>query len=146
MHWRRIFGAAFMMLGGAAIAAMAALAGLVIGHYVEWENAADALGTVAIVTLPPALAGALLLALGRLVYGEWTDRSPVLNASAAAIRIAGFVVAIGLGAMLLFLAATGIAADDQIAAAALGVGTTMGIVLIVVGFRIKPGSGRRYLD
>jgi hypothetical protein len=110
------------------------------------DAAPDALGTVAMVTLPPALIGAAVLALGRLVYGEWEDRSPVLNASAAAIRIAGFVVAIGLGAMLLFLTATGITADDQIVAAALAVGTTAGIVLIVLGFRIRSGSGRRYLD
>ncbi len=135
-----------MIFGGAAITAMAALTGLVVANYVEWENAADALTTVAMVTLPPAIGGALLLALGRFVYGEWSDRSPVLNASAAAIRIAGFVVAIGLGAMLLFLAAAGINDDDQLAAAALAVGTTLGIALIVLGFRIRSGIGSRYLD
>lgn len=146
MNWRRAFGAAFMVLGGAAVMAMAALASVVVVNYVEWENAADALGTVAMVTLPPALGGAVLLAFGRLVYGEWLDRSPVLNASSAAIRLAGYVVAIGLGAMLLFLAATGITAADQIAALVLGLGTAAGIGLILLGFRIKPGSGRRYLD
>ena len=146
MNWRRTFGAAFMILGGAAVVAMAALAVLVISNHLEWDNAAEALGSVARVALPPALGGAALLALGRLVYGEWLDRSPMLNASAAAMRLAGFVLAIGLGAMLLFLAATGITAADQIAAVVLGLGTTAGVGLILLGFRMKAGSGRRYLD
>ncbi len=146
MRWRRLFGTTLMTLGGATIAAMTALASLAVGNYVEWENAADALGTVALMTLPPALAGALLLAAGRLVYGEWTDRAPVLNATAAGIRLAGFVVAIGLGAILLLFALTGITSSDLIAALVLGLGTAAGIGLIILGFLIKPSSGRRYLD
>ena len=47
--------------------------------------------------------------------------------------------------MLLF-AATGITASDLIAAIVLGLGTAVGVGLIVLGFRIKPSSGRRYLD
>jgi hypothetical protein len=146
VNCRRIIGAALMILGGAAVVAMAALASVVIGNYVEWNNAADALGTVALVTLPPAVGGALLILIGRIVYGAWMERSPVLNASALAIQIAGVVVTIGLGAMLIFLAITGITADDQTAAAALGIGTTAGLALIFIGVRIKSGSGRSYLD
>ena len=50
------------------------------------------------------------------------------------------------GSMLLFLLATGITADDLTATAALGIGTTLGLALVFLGFRIKPGSGRSYLD
>lgn len=146
MKWRRLIGATLMILGGAAVVAMATLASIVIANFVEWENGADAMGTVTTVTLPPALGGAVLMLIGRIVYGDWLERSPVLNALALAVQIAGVVVTAGLGAMLVFLAATGITADDQTAAAALGIGTTAGLALIFIGVRIKSGSGRRYLD
>jgi hypothetical protein len=146
VKWRRILGATLMIVGGAAVLAMATLASVVIANFVEWENAPDALGTVGLVTVPPALAGAVLMLIGRIVYGAWLERSPVLNASALALQIAGIVVALGLGAMLIFLAATGITADDQTAAAALGIGMTAGLALIFIGVRIRSGSGRRYLD
>jgi hypothetical protein len=48
--------------------------------------------------------------------------------------------------MLLFLVATGITADDLTATAALGIGTTLGLAVIFLGFRIRSGSGRSYLD
>jgi hypothetical protein len=146
VKWRRLMGATLMILGGAAVVAMAMLASVVIANFVEWENAPDAMATVAMVTAPPAVGGALLILIGRIVYGAWLERSPVVNASALAIQIAGAVVALGLGAMLVFLAITGITADDQTAAAALGIGTTAGLTLIFIGTRIKVGSGRRYLD
>lgn len=135
-----------MTLGGAVVIAMAILASVVIGNYVEWENTADALSTVATITIPPMMVGALILLAGRLVYGEWEDRSPIMNASALAIRVAGFLVAITLGSMLAFLVATGMTPDDQSTAAVLGIGTTAGLAMIFVGFRIRTGSGRSYLD
>jgi hypothetical protein len=143
---RRIIGATLMILGGAAVVAMAFLASIVIGNYVEWENATDALSTVALVTVPPAVVGFVLIFIGRLVYGDWLGRSPVVNASALAIQIAGSVVSLGLGVMLVFLATTGITAEDQATAAALGIGTTAGLAFIFLGFHIKSGSGRSYLD
>jgi hypothetical protein len=146
VKWRRLIGATLMILGGAAVVAMAVLAAVVIANFVEWRNGADALSTVTTVTLPPALGGAVLMLIGRIVYGAWMERSPVLNALALAVQIAGAVVALGLGAMLVFLAITGITADDQTAAAALGIGTAAGLTLIFIGTRIKVGSGRRYLD
>lgn len=146
MKWRRLIGAALMILGAATVVAMAVLTGVVIANFVEWDNGADAISTVAVVTLPPTLGGALLMLAGRVVYGAWRKRSPLLNASALAIQIAGGVVALGLGAMLMFLIVTGITADDQTAAAALGIGTTAGLALVFIGFRLKSGSGRRYLD
>jgi hypothetical protein len=86
------------------------------------------------------------LLIGRWVYGEWLERAPIMGASSLAVRIAGFFVAIGLGALLLFLMITGVTADDQAAMALLGLGSTIGVALIFLGFRIKPRSNRRYLD
>ena len=135
-----------MILGFAAIVGMAAMAILIVTNYLEWENSQDALRTVAIVTAPPALVGFLLILTGRWIYGEWLERAPIMGASSLAVRTAGFLVAIGLGAMLIFLLATGITAEDQAAAALLGVGATIGVALIFLGMRIKPRSNRRYLD
>jgi hypothetical protein len=135
-----------MIVGFAAIVGMAATAVFIVSNYVEWENSQDALRTVAIVTAPPAVAGFLLIIMGRWIYGEWMERAPIMGASSLAVRAAGFFVAIGLGAMLIFLLATGITAEDQAAAALLGVGATIGVALIFLGMRIKPRSNRRYLD
>jgi hypothetical protein len=135
-----------MTIGGAVVIAMSALAGIVIGNYVEWDNAADALGTVTTITIPAMIAGGIALLAGRIVYGEWLERAPIINASALTIRVAGFIVSITLGSALLFLVATGMTPDDQSTAAALGIGTTAGLAMIFVGFRIKSGSGRSYLD
>ena len=145
MNWRYLLGAALMILGGAVAAAMVALATVVITNFVEWDNSRDALGTVAAVTVPPALFGLALIALGRWTYGDWQDAAPVRQASSLTVRLAGFLIAVGLGAMLLFLLATGLAPDDQNAAIVLGLGTSIGVVLVMFGLRMKP-RGRRYLD
>jgi hypothetical protein len=135
-----------MILGFSAIVGMAGMAIFIVTNYLEWENSQDALRTVAIVTAPPAVVGFLLIIMGRWIYGEWLERAPIMGASSLAVRACGFLVAIGLGAMLIFLLATGITAEDQAAAALLGVGATIGVALIFLGMRIKPRSNRRYLD
>jgi hypothetical protein len=134
-----------MILGGAAAAAMIALAAIVIGNYVEWDNAPDALRTVAMVTIPPAIGGLVLVLVGRLVYGDWRDAAPMRQASSLTVRLAGLMIAIALGAMLLFLIFAGISPDDQNAVIALGIGTALGIALVGLGLRMKP-PGRSYLD
>ena len=134
-----------MILGGAVAIAMVLLATVVISNIVEWDNARDALGTVAAVTVPPALFGLALVVLGRWTYGDWRDAAPVRQASSLTVRLAGFLIAIALGAMLLFLLATGFAPDDQNAAIVLGLGASIGVVLVMFGLHIKP-RGRRYLD
>jgi hypothetical protein len=145
VNWRHILGAILMILGGAAAAAMIALAAVVIGNYVEWDNAPDALRTVATVTIPPAIGGLALVLVGRLVYGDWRGAAPMRQASSLTVRLAGLLIAIALGAMLLFLFFAGSSPDDQNAVIALGIGTALGVALLVLGLRIKP-RGRRYLD
>src|SRR5689334_15227657 len=134
-----------MLLGGAAAAAMIALAIVVIVASLRGSSATDAIAMVTRITLPSGLLGLALVALGRWVYGDWHDAAPVRQASSITVRFAGFLIAIGLGAMLLFLVATGIAPDDQAAAIVLGAGTALGVVLVMLGLRMKP-PGRRYLD
>lgn len=146
LNWRRTIGAALMISGFAAIVGMAVTAIFVTSNYLAWESYEDALRTVAALTAPPAGAGLVLLLIGRWVYGEWLDRAPIMGASSLAVRIAGFCVAIGLGVLLVFLMFTGATADDQAAMALLGLGLTIGVALIFLGFRIKPRSNRRYLD
>lgn len=144
--WRRRAGAWMMILGAAICVAMIALASIVIANYIEWDNGVDAMQTVGTITIPPAVGGLALVILGRWVYGDWFDRSPMLNASGLMVRILGFIVTGIFGSMLVFLLATGISADDQTAAAALGIGTTLGLAIIFLGFRLRAGSGRSYLD
>jgi len=138
LDWRRIFGAIFMVLGGGAVIAMIALASIIIANFVEPENAAEALSTVAMATLPMALLGTVVLGLGRWLYGGWTERAPVLHAASLLIRIAGFLVALGLGAMFLFLVFTGIGPDDHQAAAGLGLGAIAGLAIMFAGFLMRP--------
>jgi hypothetical protein len=135
-----------MIFGGCVVVAMACVASIVIANYVEWENGADAMRTVATVTIPPAIGGLVITFVGRMVYGDWYERSPMLNASGLLVRALGLVISVIFGTMLIFLLATGITADDQTAAAALGIGTTLGLVVLFLGFRIRSGSGRSYLD
>lgn len=135
-----------MVAGFASICSIASVASFIVASYVEWENAADALRTVAIATAPPALIGAILMIVGRWVYGGWSERAPIVNASSLAIRTVGFTVAIALGLTLVFFLATGMSADDETAAAMLGLGATAGVGLVFLGMRMKRRSGRRYLD
>jgi hypothetical protein len=146
LNWRRTIGALLMILGCSAIVGMVVVAGFIVANYVEWENSQDALRTVAVLTAPPALGGCLAMLIGRWVYGGWTERAPIMGASSLAVRIAGFIVAIGLSVLLAFLLFTGMSEDDQPVVAVLGVGAIIGVALIFLGFRIKPRSNRRYLD
>lgn len=74
--WRRVTGAILMGLGGLAALGMTLVAGVVIVNFVEWENAADALGTLARLSALPLLAGIAIFALGRWIYGRPVLRRP----------------------------------------------------------------------
>ncbi len=142
MSLRRTGGSLLMIMGAAAIAAMAALAMIVIVNYVEWDNAADALGTVAMVTLPFAVGGAIVMLLGRLVYGGWREWAPVRRVSAWMIQITGGLLAFALGGMLVFLMVTGAGPEDSPAVISLGVCTIIALGAAFLGFLLRPRSER----
>lgn len=146
MSWRRVSGTFFMITGAAAAAGVIIASGVIIARYLRLDNAADVLGNAASLAAPIMLGSAAILLLGRWIYGEWNDRSPVVHAAAYVVRSAGLMVAIALGAMLLFLLATGIKSEDATAAIVLGLGAAIGIGLMILGGRIRSGSGRSYLD
>lgn len=135
---RRLSGAFLMSVGGLAVLGMATIASVVIANYVEWDNAADALGTVAQLSALPVLGGTVVALIGRWVYGDWSGRAPLMRVSTLAIRLVGMAMALGLGAMLLFLFFAGIGPDDRDTAVSLGVGVIGGIMLTAIGFWIAP--------
>jgi hypothetical protein len=135
-----------MITGAAAAVSMVVSAGVIIARYLRLDRAVDVLGGAAAITVPVMAFGVALLLLGRWVYGDWNDRSPVVHAVAFGIRSAGTLVAASLGAMLIFLMATGLKAEDATIAVVLGAGTMVGIGLVILGMRIRSGSGRSYLD
>ena len=73
--------------------------GVILARYLQLDRAADVLGNAASLAAPVMLVGACVLLLGRWIYGDWNDRSPVVHAIAFFIRSAGTFVAVGLGAM-----------------------------------------------
>lgn len=135
-----------MITGAAAAAGVIIASGVIIARYLRLDNAADVLGNAASLAAPIMLGSAAILLTGRWIHGAWTDRSPVVHAAAYVIRSAGLMVAVALGAMLLFIFATGIKPEDATAAIVLGMGTVVGVSLMALGMRIRSRSGGRYLD
>ncbi len=135
-----------MITGAAAASGIIVAAGVIIARYLKLENAAGVLAGAASLAAPVMLASALVLVLGRWIYGDWSDRSPVIHAFAFLIRSAGMFVAAALGATLLFILLTGVKPEDATVALVLGAGTAAGIGLIALGMRIRSRSGRSYLD
>lgn len=135
---RRGAGAFLMCVGGAVILAMAVVAGVVIANYVEWENAPDALGTVAMIGAPVVGGGAVVALLGRLVYGGWMTHAPVMHASSWLVRIAGLLTAVTLGGLLVLLLLSGVGVEDRDTAVALSVGLIGALMTTGLGFWIRP--------
>lgn len=78
-------------------------------------------------------SGVAAMLMGRLVYGHWRAAAPIARVTGAVTRTVGLVVTFGLGAMLVFLLASGFEREDTPAAAALGVGVIAGLLLAHVG-------------
>ncbi len=146
MSWRRVSGACLMVTGAAGAAGMIVIAFAILARYLKLPDAADTLGGASSIAIPLMLAGGGVLLAGRWVYGGWSDRAPILHAVAFGIRTAGTFVAMALGGILAIMLATGIEPEDATAAIVLVAGTLAGIGLIVLGMRIRRGSGRSYLD
>lgn len=138
MIWRRVGGAILMGLGGLVVLAMCAVAAVVIANYVEWENAADALGTVAMIASVPIGGGILVALLGRFVYGDWTGRAPMLGVSSLALRFIGGAIAAVLAGMLVLLMTMGVGPEDRGVAVSLCIGVMIGVGIGALGFLLRP--------
>ena len=143
MVWFRILGAAMMTLGAALVIATFTLAAIVIANFAEWSNAADALTTIGMITLPAALLGVLLIVVGRMVYGQWLDRAPLRRIAALVIQSIGALITLALGVMFVVLIMAGVGPQDRSDAASIGLGMLAGLALLFFGVWLKPsGSGR----
>lgn len=146
MSWRRVSGVCLMVTGAAAAAGMIIVAFAILARYLKLPEAADTLGGASSLAMPVMLASGAVLLIGRWLYGDWSERAPILNAVAFGIRTAGTFVAMALGGILIIMLATGIEPEDATIAMVLGAGAAAGLGLIVLGMRIRRGSGRSYLD
>jgi hypothetical protein len=135
-----------MVLGAATAVASASLAAVVIANYVEWDNAADALTTVALVTAPPTLGGILALVFGRWVYGEWSERAPIMRITALYAQAAGALLAAAMAAMFLILLFAGIGPGDKRQAVACAIGMAAGFAIFFAGWMLKPGRRNRFIE
>lgn len=145
MTWRRMAGAAIMFLGAGFIVAAAAMATLMTAAQVQaGTNAWDIiLGVLGGWAWP--LAGASTMLTGRLIYGHWYAAAPIANITGLVTRTVGLIATFTLGAMLVLLVLSGIEREDMPAAAALGVGVTIGLLLAHIGVGLR-ASGQRYPD
>jgi hypothetical protein len=91
----------------------------------------------------PLLGGIVVMIGGRIVYGHWRTAAPVVNITGEIARTVGLVSAILLGAMLVFLLATGLNHEDMPAAAGLAIGIVFGVWVAQFGGSLR---GRGYLD
>ncbi len=137
---RRLSGAFLMSVGGLAVLGMASVASVVIANYVEWENAADALRTVAMLSIPPVLAGMVVALVGRFVYGDWNGRAPLMRVSSWVIRIIGASMSVVFFVLLCVLYIAGIGVDDRDVAVTLGFGFIGGMLLAALGFWLAPND------
>jgi hypothetical protein len=91
------------------------------------------------------LAGVAAMLAGRLVYGHWRAAAPIAKITGAVTRTVGLVAASVLGALLVLLLVSGMEREDMPAAAALGIGITMGLLLAHIGVGLR-SSAQRYPD
>lgn len=132
-----------MLAGGCMIVGMFVLSGIVISNFVEWNNAADALRTVSLITLPVEVLGAALVLIGRWTYGGWKRRAPLRWVSAQIFLTIGVLTVAALGVMLLLLIIAGVGPQDRSDAASLGLGVLAGLAIVLVGVLIRPRIERR---
>ncbi|MBI1361800.1 MAG: hypothetical protein GC155_16110 [Alphaproteobacteria bacterium] len=125
------------------IVGMFVLSGIVISNFVEWNNAADALRTVSLITLPVEVLGAALVLIGRWTYGGWKRRAPLRWVSAQIFLTIGVLTVAALGVMLLLLIIAGVGPQDRSDAASLGLGVLAGLAIVLVGVLIRPRIERR---
>lgn len=145
MAWRRATGAVVMMLGAASLLGTVAGTTVLSVSYVKSGELVAPVTVLAGALAAAIVCGVLILLAGRAIYGRWSEAAPIANFTGDITRMVGMSIAIGLGAMLVFLFATGLKPEDGLAALVLGLGALAGLGLAYVGANLRK-SGRRYLD
>lgn len=135
VNWRRVSGSALMVIGGAGALAMLLLAAIVTANFVEWENSAEALSTIAIIVAPPAILGVCVLLLGRWVFGGWRNERPL---RVWGVRMLGMSSALGaatLAAMLALNISSGFGAHNRVMVIAMAAGLIVTLSTTMVSLR-----------
>lgn len=133
MRIRRLAGAATMSVGALATAFFATLGIAVIANYLEPENLADAVGTLLVLTGPGLLAGLAAMGIGRIVYGGWKDKAPLLHAARILLPVAGLGMAAVFCVLLVALFATGFGPEDGLSALKHALGVAAGACGLLAG-------------
>jgi hypothetical protein len=136
---RRIIGWLAMALGALTMLVGAALMILMTANFVEWPNAADALGTTAMITLPVLGLGGVVLLFGRWLLGDWRTGRPLRAALPWALQIGGGLAALVYGAMLVNVVAQGFGPEDYAAAVKLLLATAAGALAVRTSGRLRAG-------
>lgn len=145
MAWRRAAGAGIMMLGATVLLATVAGSTVIGVSYARSGELAAPLEVLAGTIGGAVASGILVLLTGRGVYGRWNSAAPIANFTATVTRMVGLLIALGLGAMLVFVLLSGIEREDEIVVLMLGLGALAGLGLVHVGGNLR-AHGRRYLD
>jgi hypothetical protein len=143
--WRRAAGASIMFVGAGFIVVAAAMATLMAAADVQAGSDAWAIAFAILGGWMWPLAGIVTMLMGRAVYGHWYEAAPIANITGLVTRTVGLVAASVLGAMLVLLVVSGVEREDMPAAAALGIGVTMALLLAHIGVGLR-ASGQRYPD
>ncbi|MDZ4759560.1 MAG: hypothetical protein SGJ21_00620 [Alphaproteobacteria bacterium] len=141
--WRRLGGAIVMGLGAVLVLAMALVATVALANFIELENSADAVTTVAFLTLPPAAAGLALIALGRWIHGEWRTRAPICGLISRAARVCWLALVATLCVLLGAMAVRGLEPQDQgaLLIVAGGLAAVLGLGGLYFAFKGRVSSG-----
>ena len=142
MQIRRIAGIGLMTVGVLVAAFFAALGVAVVANYIEPENPADGLSTVAVLTVPGIVAGVIVLALGRWLYGGWRGEAPLLRAARIMLPVAGLVSVAVFGVLLVALLVTGFGAEDWLSALKHWLGVASGVGTFLLGRSLRPSASK----
>lgn len=144
MSWARVSGACLVATGASAAAGMIIVGFAILARYLKLPDAADTLGGASSLAMPLVVASVLVLLVGRLSYGAWTNRAAVVNAVAFGIRTAGTFVAMALGGVLMIMLATGIEPADATIAVVLALGAALGLGLVAFSIHIRRDGESAY--
>lgn len=144
MTLRRRTGAGVMLAGAAAMTAAIAWIVILVGGQLHADAPLlESIGAVMAAGGWPLAASAVVMVIGRAVYGHWRMAAPVVNVTGEIARTVGLSIAAMLAAMLVFLLVTDFGQEDTPAIAALAIGTVIGVWVAQLGASLR---GRGYLD